>query len=157
MCLPMMPAGPDSEVMKPIFTGSAARACTTSSAATRARTTAALSVRTGGLLGIGRRDSSTLTGDPGDRVDLDVDAGARGRGLHRRAGRLHTLEVVAEHAVEDVEVLHVAQEHAHLDDVLERGAGRLEHLPDVLERDARLLGQVGRDDLLGHGVERTLT
>src|SRR6185295_9860180 len=46
MCLPMTPAGPDSEVMKPIFSGSAARAGPASSPAMRARRTAPLNVRT---------------------------------------------------------------------------------------------------------------
>src|SRR2546430_9580213 len=47
MCLPMMPAGPESEVMNPILTGSAARAtCPTSRPATRPRTTLTLSART---------------------------------------------------------------------------------------------------------------
>src|SRR5712692_2741215 len=38
--------------------------------------------------------------NPGDRVDLDVDAGARRRRLHRRARRLHALEVLLEDLVE---------------------------------------------------------
>src|SRR5437867_2005030 len=47
MCLPMMPAGPESEVMNPILTGSAARATwPASSPATRPRTTLSLSART---------------------------------------------------------------------------------------------------------------
>src|SRR5438876_956353 len=47
MCLPMMPAGPESEVMNPILTGSAARATwPASSPATRPRTALSLSART---------------------------------------------------------------------------------------------------------------
>src|SRR6185436_10863357 len=156
MCLPMTPAGPDRVVMKPIFTGSAARACAAKSAATSARTRTPRNVRTGWPPCLAR-DSSTLARDPGDGVDLHVDAGARRARLHRGARRLHALEVVAKHAIERVEVLHVAQEHAHLHHVLQRRARRLQHLGDVVERHARLLGDVRGHHLLRHGVERSLS
>src|SRR5215813_12595813 len=112
MCLPMTPAGPESVVMNPILSGSAAGAWTTNTAARRARTRTPRSVRTGTPPSCLARDSSTLPRDPGDGVDLHVDPGARRAGFHRRAGRLHALEVIAEHAVEGVEVPHVAEEHA---------------------------------------------
>src|SRR2546427_13235004 len=54
MCLPMTPAGPDSVVMNPIFTGSAAPTCPATRAATNARTRAPLRFRTGDLLVIWR-------------------------------------------------------------------------------------------------------
>src|ERR1043166_4656864 len=156
MCLPMTPAGPDSVLMKPILRGSAARAAPAAqSAATSARTRTPLHFRTG-LPPCLARDSSTLARNPGDGVDLHVHPGARRAGLHRGARGLHALEVVAEDAIEGVEVLHVTQEHADLHDVLERGAGRLQDLGDVVERHARLLGDVRRHYLLGDGIERPL-
>src|SRR3989442_4203597 len=72
------------------------------------------------------------------------------------ARRLHALEVLAEHRVEGVEVLHVAQEDAHLHDVGQRGARGLEHPGDVVEGHARLLGEVVGDDLPGDEIERAL-
>src|SRR5713226_7342552 len=46
MCLPMMPAGPESEVMKPIFTVSAAGAWPTARTARRPATSTRFLVRT---------------------------------------------------------------------------------------------------------------
>src|SRR5437879_8559555 len=84
MCLPMMPAGPDSEVMNPILTGSAARAtCPTSRPATRPRTTLTLSARTltslgwRGILARQRDDVVATAGRGSVRVHGGLEPAAR--------------------------------------------------------------------------------
>src|SRR5882672_10081094 len=75
----MMPAGPESEVMNPILTGSAARAtCPTSRPATRPRTTVTLSART--LTSLGWRGILARQRD-------DVVAAARRRTVRVHGGR----------------------------------------------------------------------
>src|SRR5215510_843355 len=91
-----------------------------------------------------------------DAIDLHVDALARRRGFHRRASRLHALEVLLEHAVEDGKVVHAPEEHADLHHIFDRGAAGFEDGADVVERDARLLGQVGRHHFLRRGIEWSL-
>src|SRR4029450_1684456 len=94
--------------------------------------------------------------DPGDGVDLDVDAFSwRGR-PHRGAGRLDALEVFLEDAVEDGEVVHVAQIDPDPHHVGDRGAAGFEHRADIVEGHPRLLGDVLGHDALGDGVERAL-
>src|SRR5881628_2933500 len=91
MCLPMMPAGPESEVMKPILTVSAARAtCPASRPATRPRTTMILSARTLTSLGWGGILAR-------QRDDVVAAAGRRTVGVHGRVEAPARLEQRAQH------------------------------------------------------------
>src|SRR5262245_23998092 len=134
MCLPMTPAGPDSDVMKPIFSGSAARAGPTSSPAMRARRIAPLSVRTvasctssrcvqnrqigGGILA--RRPARSVIAHPAERPGSAGTRSVGGVGGHIGAPHVNTLALAG-----------LVHDHVEAD---ARGPG---HLPLGVDRGDR--------------------